>query len=419
MAGSVRGYEFEDFVLDLDRFELSRGDMPVHVEPRVLDLLAFLIGERHRVVGKVELLDAVWGDRFVSESALTSSLKSARRVLGDTGTEQRIIRTVQRRGYQFLAPTTEQRAAAAAPPDEATAESDGRRLPAGWPDGVNAPESQQIRFCSASDGTRIAYASVGNGPVLMKAANWMTHLDLEWSSPVWAHWLHGLARERQLVRYDERGCGLSEWDVPGFCFEDWVDDLATVVDAAGLDRFPLLGVSQGGAVAIAYAVEHPERVSRLVLSGAYARGRLLRARNDAERRECELDVALARVGWTRQDPSFLQVFASQFLPDGTHEEWCDFTEFLRRTTSPENAVRFLEVFARIDVTALAPRVRCPTLILHSRGDVRVPVSQATELAAMIPDSTMVMLDGQNHLLTGREPAWPAFLDQIDRFLQPG
>jgi pimeloyl-ACP methyl ester carboxylesterase len=252
--------------------------------------------------------------------------------------------------------------------------------------------------------------------VLLKAANWMTHLDLEWSSAVWSHWLHGLARNRRLVRYDERGCGLSDWDVPDFEFDDWVDDLEAVVEAAGLDRFPLLGVSQGGAVAIAYAVRHPERVSHLVLNGAYARGRLVRSRNEQERKEAELDLELARVGWSRADPSFLQVFATQFLPDGTAEQWADFTRLERLTTSPENAVRFLEVFGRIDVSTLASEVSCPTLILHARGDVRVPTSQARELAALIPNSRLVLLASDNHLLMDHEPAWGEFLDQIDRFL---
>lgn len=389
-------YLFGDFELDRARFELRRGGRPVHVEPRVLDLLTHLVVHRDRVVSKNELLDAVWGDRFVSESALTSSLKAVRRVLGDSGASQCFVSTVQRRGYRFVCPVVER---GASPTPSLTME-----------------DAQEIRFCHAPDGARIAYATVGDGPVLMKAANWMTHLDLEWSSPVWAHWLHGLARGRRLVRYDERGCGLSEWDVPEFDFEDWVEDLAAVVDAAGLDRFPLLGVSQGGSVAIAYAVRHPERVSRLVLAGGYARGRMARARTDRDRELACLDLDLARAGWLRDDPSFMRVFASQFLPDGTLEDWSAFTDLQKRTTSACNAVRFLEVFGRIDVTALARQVTCPTLILHSRDDVRVPASQAMELAALIPGSSLVLLDGRNHLLTEHEPAWPEFLAQIDRFL---
>ncbi|WFE25850.1 alpha/beta fold hydrolase [Solwaraspora sp. WMMD791] len=416
MAGDT--YRFGEYELDMARYELRRSGQPVHIEPRALDLLQYLIEHRDRVVPKTELLDQVWGDRFVSEAALTTGLRTARLAIGDTGRHQQLIRTVHRRGYQFVAAVTvlpaDGRAGTGHRAEPGTRTGAGAvTAPTGAPGG---PESQIVRFCRADDGTRIAYATVGSGPPLLKAANWMSHLDLEWTTPVWSHWLSGLARNRQLVRYDERGCGLSDWDVPSFSFDDWVDDLETVVDAVGLDRFPLLGVSQGGAVAVAYAVRRPERVSRLILAGAYARGRLVRARDQAERDEAALDLNLARVGWTHQDPSFLGVFAAQFLPDGTPEELEEFIGFQRRTTSPANGVRFLEEFARIDVSAIAHRVQCPTLILHCRDDLRVPISQASELATLIPDSQLVLLDSRNHLLSATEPAWPEFLAQIDAFL---
>ncbi|AIJ24539.1 alpha/beta fold hydrolase [Amycolatopsis methanolica] len=211
---------------------------------------------------------------------------------------------------------------------------------------------QQIRYCRSPNGVRVAYGLSGCGPPLVKAANWLTHLDLEWTSPIWAHWLDGLARRHTLVRYDERGCGLSDWDIGGFRFDDWVDDLELLVDGVGLDRFPLLGISQGGVVAIAYAVRHPERVSRLVLAGACSRGRFARAAAPEEKEEAQLDLVLGRIGWQRA------------------------------TTSNDNVVRFLDVFAHIDVSAIVPSVHCPTLILHSRGDLRVPKAQAQELAAL-------------------------------------
>ena len=367
----------------------------------MFDVLVHLIRHRDRVVTKVELLDTVWGDRFVSESALASRLKSARRAVGDDGSGQRVIRTVFGRGYQFVAPVVEHHEPGTrAPPATAISQT---------------LQQQTVRFCTASDGHRIAYATIGSGPVLVKAANWLTHLDHDRETSVWAHWLEGLARGRTLLRYDERGCGMSDWDVEHFRFEDWVDDLETVVDAAGLDQFPLLGVSQGAAVAVAFAAEHPERVTRLVLASAYARGRLARATDDDQRREAALDLEVARVGWGRDDPSFRQVFTSQFLPDGTREEWAEFNDLQRITTSPENAVRFLETFARIDVTGLAPKVRCPTLVMHSRDDLRQPAAGARELAGLIPDCQFVPLPSRNHLLRD-EPAWAIFLDELDRFL---
>jgi pimeloyl-ACP methyl ester carboxylesterase/DNA-binding winged helix-turn-helix (wHTH) protein len=405
MAGEV--LRFGDYELDISGHQLHRAGESVHVEPRAFDLLCHLVAHRDRVVSKNELLDLVWGDRFVSEAALTTALRTARLAIGDTGGQQQSIRTVHRRGYQFVAPATVVR-----PRPDGTPEQ-GPGVGAELPDSAS---HQVIRFCRAEDGTRIAYATVGTGPPLLKAANWMTHLDLEWTTPVWSHWLSGLARDRQLIRYDERGCGLSDWEVPSFTFDDWVDDLDTVVEAAGLDRFPLLGVSQGGAVAIAYAARRPERVSQLILAGAYARGRLVRARDDTERDAADIDLEVARVGWRHQDADFLRVFASQFLPDGTTQDWDDFTTFQRQTTSPANGVRFLEEFANIDVSHIAHRVRCPTLILHSRHDARVPATQASELAALIPDSRLVILDSGNHLLTASEPAWPEFLSRINAFV---
>ncbi|HEX2214939.1 MAG TPA: alpha/beta fold hydrolase, partial [Mycobacterium sp.] len=340
--------------------------------------------------------DSVWGGRFVGEAALTSRIKAARHALGDDGESQRYIRTVRGRGYQFVGRLHEQ-------PAE-------RELPeAGMP-------RQHIAFCDANDGVRLAYAVTGTGPPLVRAANWMTHLGYDIESPVWCHWVRDLSMRHTFVRYDERGCGLSDWDVHDFTFDDWVNDLESVVEALGLERFPLLGVSQGGAVAVAYAARHPEKVTRLVLSGAYARGRTVRAATDEEKRAAALDLELARVGWGRSDPAFRQVFAAQFLPDGTRADWAAFDQLQRRTTSAQNAVRFLEVFAHIDVRHLAGQVRCPTLLLHSRDDHRVPLRYGEELASMIPGATLIALPSNNHLLTSQEAGWRIFCDEVHSFL---
>ncbi|MDY7106189.1 MAG: alpha/beta fold hydrolase [Actinomycetota bacterium] len=276
---------------------------------------------------------------------------------------------------------------------------------------------QRIRFCGTADGVRIALATSGTGPPLVKAANWMTHLDYDWESPVWRHWLHGLSQQHELIRYDERGCGLSDWYPDRFDFDAWVDDLAAIVDYLELERFPLLGISQGGAVALAYAVRHPERVSHLVLWGAYGRGRLARAATDEQRREALMHTELARIGWGNDDPAFRQVFTAQFMPDGNREQWEAFNELQRRTTSPENAVRFMEVFAGIDVIDLATEVQCPVLIMHSRDEVRVPATHSRELAALIPDSRFVPLPSRNHILMEHESAWQMFVDELTRFVR--
>jgi pimeloyl-ACP methyl ester carboxylesterase len=275
---------------------------------------------------------------------------------------------------------------------------------------------QEIRFCRTPDQVTLAYACSGSGPPLVKAANWMTHLDHDWHSPVWRHWLVDLSRHHRLVRYDERGCGLSDRSPDHADFESWVDDLEAVVDAAGLDRFALLGISQGTPVAVVYAARHPERVSRLVLYGGYVEGRLVRARSEDERRRHALQVELARIGWGTESPAFRQVFTSLFIPDGSRELWDSFNELQRQTCSAENAVRVLTITGSIDVREQAGQVRVPTLVMHARNDQRVPFEQARLLAATIPQSRFVALESNNHIILGTEPAWPIFLGELERFL---
>jgi pimeloyl-ACP methyl ester carboxylesterase len=275
---------------------------------------------------------------------------------------------------------------------------------------------QQIRFCRTADEVTLAYACSGSGPPLVKAANWLTHVDHDWNSPVWRHWLVELSRRHQLIRYDERGCGLSDWDIKPATFDSWVQDLETVVDSAGLDRFPLLGISQGGPVAVAYAARHPERVTRLVLYGTYVQGRLPRATTEEARREHALQVELARLGWGRDEPAFRQVFTSQFMPGASRELWDQFNDLQRKTTSPENAAVVLDLSGTIDVTEEARQVQAPTLVLHARDDRRPPFSQGRLMASLIPGSRFVALESCNHILLADEPAWPVFVSEVESFL---
>ena len=250
----------------------------------------------------------------------------------------------------------------------------------------------------------------------MKVANWLSHLDYDWESPVWRHWLIELSRRFRLVRYDERGCGLSDWDVPRFSFDAWVDDLETVVDAAGLDCFPLLGISQGGPVAVAYAVRHPDRVSQLVLLGSFAKGRRKRATTSEELELVEARIEMIRLAWGRPDSTYRQMFVARFLPDASQQEWRDFDELQQRTTSAENASRFLNVFADIDISDLAPHVTVPTLILSARREPDNVFEQSRMRAALIPGSRLVPLDSANHLLPAGDPAWKHFVAEVDAFL---
>jgi pimeloyl-ACP methyl ester carboxylesterase/DNA-binding CsgD family transcriptional regulator len=275
---------------------------------------------------------------------------------------------------------------------------------------------QSLRFCTSPDGTRIAIASIGSGPPLVRAAHWLSHVEHDLLSPVWRPWLDALARHHCYIRYDQRGCGLSDSEVADFSLDAWVDDLTAVVDSLQLRRFPLIGMSQGGAVAIAYAIRHPEKVSHLVLMGAYARGARQRTENPATLLEAETLVNLIRVGWGRDNPAFRQVFTNQFIPGGTPQQHQWWNELERLTASPENAARTLDAFHRVDVTALASQLRVPTLVLHARGDARVPFDEGRRLAALIPGARFVPLDSNNHVLLDSEPAWDHFLGELHGFL---
>lgn len=275
---------------------------------------------------------------------------------------------------------------------------------------------QQIRFCHTSDGISIAYATASQGPPLVKAANWMSHLEYDWQSPVWRHWLEGLARHHRLIRYDQRGCGLSDWNLAGLSFDALVEDLEAVVSDAGLDRFPLLGISQGGSVAIAYAVRHPQKVSHLILHGAYARGRLQRSANAERLQELQMLNDLVRLGWGKSNPAFRQVFTTLFMPEATADQMHWFNDLQRVSASPENALKLRETFSQIDVTDLAAQLTVPTLVFHSREDAVVSFAEGRLLATLIPGARFIPLESKNHILLEDEPAWPHFLSELHHFL---
>lgn len=275
---------------------------------------------------------------------------------------------------------------------------------------------QQVRYCRTSDGVRLAYAIVGHGPPLVKAANWLSHLEYDWQSPVWRHWLEGLAGHHTLVRYDKRGCGLSDWEVNDFSLRAQVDDLETVVDALGLKRFPLLGLSGGGPVALAYAVRHPEKVSHLILYGSYVRGRLKRSENLEQFEEVQMMLKMMELGWGKANPAFRQVYTSLFIPEGTAEQVHWFNELQRISTAPEIAVRMATASYSVDVSDLAPQVTVPTLVLYVRDDAIVAFEQSRQLATLIPGVRFVPLEGKNHILLEHEPAWSQFLNEVYQFL---
>ncbi|HEY0646979.1 alpha/beta fold hydrolase [Phenylobacterium sp.] len=271
---------------------------------------------------------------------------------------------------------------------------------------------QEIRFCRAADGVRIAYALAGEGPPLVKTANWMNHLEYDWESPIFADFLRGLADGRRLLRYDARGNGLSDWDVDEVGFDAWYADFEAVIEASGFERFPILGVSQGAASAIAYAARHPERVSHLVLLGAFAAGR----RDPEGVAQRQAMATLIRTGWAQENPAFRQLFATLFIPGATRELAEAFTEQQRRTTSAECAARYYDAASQLDVRDLLAKVSAPTLVLHSRGDAVVPIEAGRLIASSIPNARFVALPGQNHMLLEDEPAMARFFEELRDFL---
>lgn len=391
-------YRFGPFHLDVRERRLSRaGGEVIPLRLKVFDTLLVLVANAGRLVTKQELLDTVWPETTVEENNLNHNVSVLRKALGEKATGQQYIETVPRVGYRFAAQVD------IAVPQSGAAVASATKA------------RQEIRYCMTSDGVRLAYATTGSGPPLVKASNWLTHLDFEWESPIWRHWYTALSAHHRLVRYDERGNGMSQRDVSDVSFDTWVRDLETIVDAAGLDRFPLLGISRGGAIAIAYAVKHPERVTQLVLYGAFAAG--IKRVGTAQEIEARRALAsLLRLGWGLNNPAFCRTFTCRFIPEATpqHEQWFD--ELQRVSTSPENAARLMERDDDIDVRPLLPQVKTPTLVIHCDRDHAVPPEKGHLLAAEIPGARYVSLPSANHLMLEEEPAWPLFLEELGLFL---
>jgi pimeloyl-ACP methyl ester carboxylesterase/DNA-binding CsgD family transcriptional regulator len=273
---------------------------------------------------------------------------------------------------------------------------------------------QTIRFVKTRDGVRLAVGVSGGGQPLIKSANWLSHLEFDWQSPVWRHWFQFFSGHHQLVRYDPRGCGLSDWEVDDLSQAKQLSDLEAVVDAMGFERFPLLGISQGGATCIEYAVRHPERVTKLVLYGAYAEG--WGQRGDESRRAGLALVELIRQGWGQDNPAFRQLFGSLFIPDARAEQVRWFSDLMRTTTRPALAARIFESFGNINVRSLLSEVKVPTIVIHARGDGRIPLDQGRLLASEIAGAHFVTLEGRNHILIEEEPAWDRFKECFNEFL---
>ena len=431
-------YFFSSYFLDVDERRLLRDNEELRLRGKLFDTLRVLVENAGKLVRKDAFMESVWPDSVVEDNNLDYCISQLRKLFHP----EKYIETVPRHGYRFVAEVTspkpqgqsiELESAVQRPdaPDRQigfieTMPRVGYRFPSKVESAGKAPISavvlgdglkrQEIRYCMTSDQARLAYASIGNGPPLVKASNWLTHLDYEWESPIWRHWWAEFSKHHRMVRYDERGNGMSQRDVTEISFDTWIRDLETVVDAAGLDRFSMLGISRGGSIAIAYAVKHPERVNKLVLYGAFPAG--LNHHGSPKAREARRALeSLVRLGWGVNNPAFCKMFTSRFVPNATpaHEHWFD--DLQRVSTSAENAARLMEIDDNIDVRGHLRQIRVPTLVVHCDGDQVVPPECGRQMAAEIPDARYVSLPSANHLLLAEELAWPIFLTEIGSFLE--
>jgi DNA-binding winged helix-turn-helix (wHTH) protein/alpha-beta hydrolase superfamily lysophospholipase len=406
-------YFFENHSLDTDRRELRREAQIIAIGPQVFDVLEYLIRNRERVVSNDDLIQGIWKGRIVSESTLSSRITAARQAIGDSGEQQSFIRTLPRKGYRFIARVREKSEAGDGP--DATPKNAAELMA-----GVSAPHPKQaVTFCRTVDGINLAVAAVGCGPVLVRAAHWATHIEYDWQNPVTGPLLQRLAARFHLVRYDNRGTGLSDRDVPAISLQTMLCDLEAAVDALALERFALLGISGGAATSIAYAVRHPHRVSKLVLFGGYAQGRNKR-RSPQDAEEAQAFLTMARHGWGDDRLLFARAFFSFWLPAGTPEQLKSFIE-LMRIGAPDGrtGVNLRQAVDDIDVVDQLPKVAIPTIVFHCIHDRLVPFDQGRRLAASIPNARFVPLDSENHALLADEPAWTKFVAEMEAFLLDG
>jgi len=398
-GSTMAKYFFSNYFLDVDERRLLRDNEELRLRGKLFDTLRVLVENAGKLVRKDAFMESVWPDSVVEDNNLDYCISQLRKLFHP----EKYIETVPRHGYRFVAPVKNIIRSAAS-----------QAVAAGGQPITSLPR-QDVRFSVTEDGVRLAWASTGDGPPLVKASNWLTHLDFEWGSPIWQHWWTELSKHHRLIRYDERGNGMSQRDVPHVSFDTWVRDLETVVDAAGLDRFSLLGISRGGSIAIAYAVKHPERVSKLLLYGAFPVG-IYHYGNPEELEARRALISLTRLGWGHHNPAFCRMFTNRFMPNATpvHENWFD--DLQRMSTSAENAARLMEVDSNIDVRMFLRQVQIPTLVVHCDRDQVVSSEHGRQLAAEIPNARYASLPSANHLLLAEESAWQILLQEFSAFM---
>ena len=390
-------YIFDRYLLDLDERRLLRDNEEIRLRGKLFDTLRVLVENAGKLVRKDAFMESVWPDSVVEDNNLDYCISQLRKLLHPA----KYIETVPRHGYRFVA-------------EVSTPKAHGRLMQlerAAQP--IDAPD-QEVKFFTTTDGVRIAYTIGGQGPVLVRTIHWLNHLDFEWKSPLLRQWLSEIMRHNTLVRYDQRGSGLSDWNVSDFSFERTVQDFEELVDAAGLEKFAILGGCQGAAVGTAYAVRHPERVTKLIINGAFANGWPAPAPGAQEHLDAML--TLIRSGWGRDNPAFRQLWTTLFRPDADSAEADWHNELQRISSSPENAARMIAEFPRIKILDILPKISCPTLVLHSRDDGAVPVQEGKLIAARIRGARFVELSSRSHMVAPGDPAWELFVEEVSHFM---
>ncbi len=389
-------YSFGPCELDIGTHVLRRDGAEVHVEPQVFDVIAMLVEAAGELVTYDALIERVWEGRIVSDATIAARVSAARAALGDDGKRQAVIRTVPRRGLQIVVPVG---AEGPAEPEEVAQES--------------GPVTAQMTL--SRDGSVLAWTSEGQGPPLMRAGHWLTHLELDRASPIWSPFLQRLGRGRRLVRYDFRGTGMSDPECGAFDVERFTDDMEAVADAAGLERFPIFASSQSFAVSCHFALRHPERVSAIVSCGGYAQGSFVRE-GGADATFTKALHQMIVQGWGQPEGGMMKAFATLFIPHATNERIAQLVNLQIASATPDRAVEIRECISRFDVVELLPKVQCPVLVLHARNDAVHPFAQARLIAQGLPDARLKMLDSPNHILMSDEPAFAQAFDALDAFL---
>ena len=399
-------YSFDDCILDSESFQLRVAGKPVATEPLVFDLLVYLIEHRDRIVTRDELLDNLWKGKIVTDAALAARLKDARRAVQDSGSRQAVIKTIHSRGYRFVAEVSAQ-----------AQQPDGQIKTSSATD-IGLDDQGAVRYCRSRDGVSIAHAQVGEGYPVVVTGGWMTHLQEDWQNPGWAPYLKHLARDFKLIRYDQRGNGMSDWNDVDISFARMIDDLEAVIDCYDHRQFAMFGCSQGAAIFAEYAARHPERISKLVLHGSYPRGR--RRRGDAQSAaESEALVTLIRQSWGNENPAIRQTITSLMMPGATPDEANWFNEFQRTCGPAANMARFREIFDKMDVVDMLEDIHVATLVTHCTGDSVAPLSEGKLFASRIPGAQFVTLNSKNHMIFENETDFARHIKCISDFLKAG